>query len=363
MERAYLADENSYFELLDLVRRRKPAALATIIETEGSTPQIAGVSALFSPKGLISGTIGGGRVEAETQKKAIGALKKGVSGLFSFNLEHELSLAAEGVCGGRLRVLIDADPEEHISEFHRLRKALAMRRSGVLATLIEINGTGKPPGIVRLWVPKNFKKESLKNISLSDFGDEIWKSFMKKRPLLIKRKSRWLYLEPHFPPPQLVIAGAGHIGRAVAHMGKLLYFEVIVIDDRPEFANRDRFPEADRIMVGDIGQSLRKFPAASDTYFVIVTQGHSQDQKALRACVKSRAAYIGMIGSSRKIDLMKEKFLKSGWATAREWDRVRAPIGLAIHSKTVEEIAVSIAAELVLVRRNKQENESRRERA
>jgi xanthine dehydrogenase accessory factor len=158
------------------------------------------------------------------------------------------------------------------------------------------------------------------------------------------------FLEPLSPLPRLVIAGAGHIGRAVAHLGHLLDFEVTVIDDRAEFANRERLPEVDTIVLDDIGRAVAEFPSAPDTYFVIVTRGHRDDAGALRACIKLPAAYVGMIGSRRKISLMREEFIAREWATAREFDRVHAPIGLPIGSKTVEEIGVSIAAELVQVR-------------
>jgi xanthine dehydrogenase accessory factor len=152
------------------------------------------------------------------------------------------------------------------------------------------------------------------------------------------------------PPSRLVIAGAGHVGRAVASLGGFLGFDVVVIDDRPEFANTARFPEAGQLIVGDIAGSLDALPVSSETYIVIVTRGHRQDEAALRACIRRRAAYIGLIGSRHKVVLMKERFLKKDRATPAEWGRVHTPIGLPIGSKTVEEIAVSIAAELVLVR-------------
>jgi xanthine dehydrogenase accessory factor len=95
-------------------------------------------------------------------------------------------------------------------------------------------------------------------------------------------------------------------------------------------------------------------PEGPDNYFVIVTRGHRHDAEALRACIKRRAAYIGMIGSRHKVGLLKQEFLKKGWATAEEWDRVHTPVGLPIHSRTVAEIAVSIAAELVKVRAERQ---------
>jgi xanthine dehydrogenase accessory factor len=194
---------------------------------------------------------------------------------------------------------------------------------------------------------------------LSLFKKEIKTTFSEGKPFFLKIKKeifpekateRFLFLEPIFPLSQLVIAGAGHIGQVVTHLGSLLKFEVTVIDDRPEFANKEKLPDADHIIVGEIGKAIQSFTISSDTYLVIVTRGHKHDGAALRQCISSEAAYIGMIGSIRKIKLMRKKFLEEGWATAHQFDRVCAPIGIDIQSKTVEEIAVNIAAQLALVR-------------
>ena len=148
----------------------------------------------------------------------------------------------------------------------------------------------------------------------------------------------------------MIIAGAGHIGRALAHLAHLLDFEVTVIDDRAEYANSHNIPDADHLVVGNIGKALRRMPGTPDTYIVIVSRGHKDDGEALRACLDADVAYIGMIGSKRKISLMRDEFISQGWASATELDRVHAPIGLEIGSKTVPEIAVSIGAQLVQIR-------------
>ncbi|HSQ79097.1 MAG TPA: XdhC family protein, partial [Candidatus Bathyarchaeia archaeon] len=168
--------------------------------------------------------------------------------------------------------------------------------------------------------------------------------------LVTEAKERMWFIEPVRPLPRLVIAGAGHVGRAVARLGSLLDFSVTVIDDREEFANIANVPDADEIVAADIGEAIKAVEDSPDNYFVIVTRGHQKDAEALRAAIGRPAAYIGMIGSRRKIELMECEFLENGWATKDEWAAVHAPIGLDIGSRTVEEIAVSIAAELVKVR-------------
>ncbi len=158
------------------------------------------------------------------------------------------------------------------------------------------------------------------------------------------------FFEPIFPLPELIIAGAGHIGRALAHLANLLDFEVTVIDDRSEYANSHNIPDADHLVVDDIGKALQGLSPSQDTYIVIVTRGHKDDADALRACLDADVAYIGMIGSKRKISLMRDEFISQGWATESQLDSVYAPIGMEIGSKTVQEIAVSISAQLVQVR-------------
>ena len=157
-------------------------------------------------------------------------------------------------------------------------------------------------------------------------------------------------LEPVFPQEKLVIAGAGHIGKALSHIGSLLDFEITVIDDRSEYANEINLPDADNIIVSNIGEALEKLAKKEDTYVVIVTRGHKDDAEALKPCIGRNLAYIGMIGSRKKVNAIRDSFIEKGWATSETWDKVYTPIGLEIGSQTVEEIAVSIAAQLVKVR-------------
>jgi xanthine dehydrogenase accessory factor len=130
----------------------------------------------------------------------------------------------------------------------------------------------------------------------------------------------------------------------------MLDFEVTIIDDRREYANSVNIPDADHVIVDDIGEAVKKLNMNNDSYIVIVTRGHKDDASALKSCIGSDLAYKGMIGSVNKIASMRVNFIENGWATAKQWDSVHAPVGLDIKSSTVEEIAISIAAQLVLVR-------------
>jgi xanthine dehydrogenase accessory factor len=316
---------------------------------------VPGVSALFSDKGLLTGTLGGGIMEARAEERALRSLQTGESALARFELYADITSEEEAICGGEATILFDTEPGEHEMTFQKMARSLQNRKPGVLSTHIHWAGD-KIHKVSRSWreKPEIFGEEA--EYRDFPFREEVKSAFSTGNPVHLKgRKTSAgeildVYLEPQFPLSRLVIAGAGHVGQAVAHIGHLLDFEITVIDDRPEFANRDIVPEADHIIVEDIGKAIASIPKTVDMYIVIVTRGHSHDADALKACVGSDVAYIGMIGSGRKIALMREKFVDLGWATADQFDRVYAPIGVDIQSKTVQEIAVSIAAELAKVR-------------
>ncbi|HIP97473.1 MAG TPA: hypothetical protein EYH32_09710 [Anaerolineae bacterium] len=150
--------------------------------------------------------------------------------------------------------------------------------------------------------------------------------------------------------PTLLIVGAGHVAVPVAELGALLGFRTVVLDDRAEFANAERFPRADELIVGDVPTELARFPVNAQTHVVIVTRGHAQDEAALQAVLDSPAAYIGMIGSRRKVRTVFDH-LRAVGVSGDALARVRAPIGLDIGAETPAEIAVSIVAEIVMLRR------------
>lgn len=359
--------KNIYAYLFNKLEEKESLAFATIIEARGSTPQVPGASAIFSPEGLLKGTLGGGLLEADAQKKALQALKKKDSILYEFSLLADTFSDQEPICGGDVKVLIDTFPEKHKEAFNSLIHSLNQHWPGVLATVIN-RLSEKDVSLSRFWIEGKAETTIKTFQHLSFFQEEIKKALSEGMPRLLDMKEKnlpekaqesLLFLEPVYPSVHLVIAGAGHVGQAVAHLGNFLNFEVTVIDDRPDFANKGRLPDADHIIVSDFSKALQEFLFSSDTYIVIVTRGHQHDATVLRQCIASEAGYIGMIGSARKIELMRKKFLEEGWATRGQFGRIYAPVGIEINSKTVEEIAVSIAAQLVLVRSQLQNRKER----
>lgn len=347
---------NIYLQLLVDFESQKRLALITILNVKGSTPQIPGASAVFTEHGLLRGTIGGGILEADAGRRALQAIKNKKPQLYDFELSENGSSPEGALCGGSVSILIDSDPKRHRQEFVRLKDSLTSREPGLFITEI---ATPLSPKITirRHWLESKDFPGNLHRIKFKSLETTAGRVLREGKPALLKSdrarstgEQKFYFLEPLSPLFRLVIAGAGHIGQALAHLGKLLDFEVTVIDDRPEFANPERFSEADSLIIEDIGRAVARFPCSPDSFIVIVTRGHSHDAEALRGCIHSPAAYIGMIGSKRKVALLRKQSLAKGWARAEDWERVHAPIGLNIGSKTVEEIAVSIAAQLVQVR-------------
>lgn len=162
-----------------------------------------------------------------------------------------------------------------------------------------------------------------------------------------------IFIDVINPHPTVLIVGAGHVGRSIAVLSSFLGFRTVVLDDRAEFAQAERLPQADEIIVGDIGEELARFNINPQTHIVIVTRGHEHDRDALRQVVSSPAAYIGMIGSRRKVKMVFDELQQAGVAE-EALAVVHAPIGLDIQAETPEEIALSIMAEIVMVRRGGQ---------
>jgi xanthine dehydrogenase accessory factor len=219
-------------------------------------------------------------------------------------------------------------------------------------------GTDNTLNINRIWFDETFSnnlpedvytqlKPYLLHLSAQPTSDGFRKIVYTGAP---SGQGSFICLETILPPPSLVIAGAGHVGKALARIGKFLGFEVSVWDDRSEYANVVHIPDADNHYNGNFDVFLSQVPVNHNDYLVIVTRGHKFDAEVLRKWIKTQPAYLGMMGSRTKVAQMRQQFLENGWATQDEWDRVHTPIGLKIGAKTVEEIAISIASQLIQVK-------------
>jgi xanthine dehydrogenase accessory factor len=343
-------DQGVYEKTLQFIDAGLSFATALVLAADGSTPQKAGARALIDAAGGITGTIGGGWVEAETQRRAVEVCQSGQPAVLDLRIQSASLSDSTPICGGSMRILLDPAAAGHRESYAQAAEALRTRRRGVLLTVLP--ATGHANVSVR-WVPEDAV------VARKDFPDaEAMRSCLtREMPRLLvddapsPGQAVEVFIEPVVPRPLLVIAGGGHVGQALAVQAMHVGFDVMVIDDRPEFTRADLFPAGATTRCGDVAREIAAVAETPGTYIVIVTRGHQHDAVALAACIRSPAAYIGMIGSRRKVALLCEDFLQRGAATQAELDRVFAPIGLDIGAVTVPEIATRIAAQLIAVRR------------
>jgi xanthine dehydrogenase accessory factor len=231
--------------------------------------------------------------------------------------------------------------------------------AAVLATVVEVAGSGSlQPGAKCLIREGKVRTENI--------GDErVVQAILEESEARLRAEKSQLVslnlpetgtkLEVFFEvmpaPPKLIVVGAGHIAVPLVKMAKVLDFHVTVIDDRLLYANRERFPDADEVIINDMAQTLKAMAINSSYYIVLITRGHMYDEPCLREIVHSPAKYIGMIGSRRRIKACFQRFRDEERIAAEVLERVYAPIGLDIGTETPAEIALSVLAEVIKVRR------------
>lgn len=325
-------------------------AVALVLKAEGSTPRKAGVRAIIEQTGKIHGTLGGGLVEAEAQRRAVEACRSKQPVVFDMDLYGANRDADVPICGGSMRILVDPTAAKDRASYAEMAETVRNRQRGVMLTIVR---TATQTEVRSQW----FVQEAIPSDAAFPGADKIRFCLAHETPQLFVKPdggaspTLQVFVEPVIPKPLLLIAGGGHIGQALALQASLVGFDITVIDDRAEFTDPALYPEGTATRCGDIPEQIAAGPIADDTHIVIVTRGHKLDAEALEACIHAPVAYIGMIGSRRKVALMRQNFTESGIATAEQFDRVFTPIGLDIGAVTVPEIAASITAELIAVRR------------
>ena len=337
-----------YSKSAELIENKMPFVLATLVRSIGSTPQKTGAHAIFEPTGKVFGTLGGGCLEAEARKRALDALDDGVPRLFHVKLD-DISGWDDGlICGGQATILVQPNPSNALPALQSLIKAADQGAFGALQTTIS---RGEQIQCQSKWLPESFSPDD----EGEHLSEAIQSVLRKETAALLGDPGRddeaLHFIEPYIPQPELLIAGAGHVGKAVAQLASMMGFRVTVVDDRAEFASLENIPWADQVICDDIPGTIKKHPINHRTYVVIVTRGHQHDGASLAACVRQPAAFIGMIGSRRKSLLIRKSLLEKKLASQEEVDRVICPIGLDIGSVTVNEIALSIVSQMVTHRR------------
>lgn len=302
-----------YQQMVDAAQKHKKFALGIISRIKGSTPQKKGAKALFFPDDTMVGTLGGGCLEAEVRRRAKQALATGKPETFEFTLDHNFGWDDGLICGGKVYGLILPQAAEAIGMWQKLAQS------------------DKPQ---RWIVNEDF------STALLDVG----------RSTLDVERSPFLYEETVFPPTALWIAGSGHVAQAVAPLALNLDFDVTVFDDRPDLANHNHFPKKTKLRVGNWGELLATPLPDQPVFGLIATRGHNHDADVLAEWIHKPFAFLGMIGSTRKYRLISEGFLQKNIATKEKLSKVACPVGLPIKAIGVNEIAVSVMAQLIEVR-------------
>jgi xanthine dehydrogenase accessory factor len=329
--------------ITDTLAKGRSVVAATIVTNEGSTPRTAGSKMLVFADDSIAGTVGGGLAEGMVMTAAAEVSGSGVAQLMDFDMTGQADKGADLICGGKMRVFLERlDPDAVTRQlFASLAELLARGGRGLIVTELD---TAKAPDRCLLLPNGNIVGPNPGAEVLAEAKSQ-GRSIMA--PIVIACQGQRYFLEPALSPDPLVICGGGHVSRPTGQLATTVGFRVTIIDDRPEFANPERFPFAAETAAIDpakgwlVGREIG--PAAS---IVIVTRGHAHDYNALAEALRTPAGYIGMIGSLPKRDAIYARLLADGF-TQDDLNRVKSPIGLEIAAETPEEIAVSIVAELI----------------
>ncbi len=349
---------NIYRKLVEFTERGENVALATVIRTRGSVPREVGARMIVHPQGQHVGTVGGGCGEAEVIRAALDVIATGEPRVVRADLAGEISMESQGVCGGTMDIFVETWPPPGCQELVKwLLQSVEERKSMALLTVVSAPGgeAGCLANKALIWLDgkpvSNLGLGQMEPTILEDARLALEEGECRLLEYEIAGQEVEVFVEVHRPPPTLLIVGAGHIALPLVQMGKLLDFEVVVLDDRASMANKERFPQADRVIAADFEATLRHFPIDEGTYVVLITRGHQHDVTCLLEIIDSPAAYIGMIGSRRRVAAVFQLLEEEQGLSRQKLGRVYAPIGLDIGAQTPAEIAVSIIAEVVKILR------------
>lgn len=314
---------------------RSGLCLCTVVEVKGSAPRHVGSRMLAGGDGWIAGSVGGGLVEARALEAGRHALATGRSLVLEVEMRGTDAEGPELVCGGVTRILVEPLPP---AASYRHAVDLASRGERALLVKRVPDGETAVLGEDGEWTPGPLEG--------ADAG-ALLRHLGSGQARFLEGPA--LFLDPVLPREKLLILGGGHVGRALAAVAAPLGFAVTVADDRAEFLEPARLPFGVETRLGSFSDVVAAFPFDLATYAVIVTRGHACDLECARAVLPRPHRYAGLMASRRKTRILTDRLLADGLDPARV-DSLRTPIGLAIGAETPEELAISIAGELVAVR-------------
>jgi xanthine dehydrogenase accessory factor len=327
-----------------------PVVLVSIMSLEGSTPRHRGTKMVVAADGKSYGTIGGSLIEAAAIRESRDVLAAAKSRILSYELTGKDATSPDMICGGTAEILLDYIPATEENTVFT-RHWLDIARGGKDFYLItHLKGSGRILQVLRHTIYHSegvivdhppVPEEEIAAIK-AEFHTITTTS-------ILTLKDTWVLVDRIRKLNTLYLFGAGHVAVPTAHLAALVGFRVVVIDDRSEYANPERFPDGIINVVDGFDHAFDGLEIDEDSYIVIVTRGHQYDRTVLEQSLTTRAGYIGMISSRRKREAIYQVLIADGVDIAK-LEQLHSPIGLDIGGETPEEIAVSIVAELIQVR-------------
>jgi xanthine dehydrogenase accessory factor len=320
----------------------KSIALATVIQTWGSSPRRAGAKMALTPDGKITGSVSGGCVEGAVYETGVDVLKSNRPQLLHFGVADETAWEVGLACGGSIDIFVKPLDAKF---FKNLRSAFVEERSAVVVTLVR--GPNELMGHEML-VEENGKITGTLNDELDQQALEAAKETLVQgasRRVMLNDDIE-VFMEVILPPPTLVAVGGVHITIALMALAKTLGYRTVVVDPRSAFGNEERFPNVDQLIKAWPDEAFQEIPITRSTAIAMLTHDPKLDDPALKIALSSPAFYVGALGSKTTQAKRRQRLLDEG-LTEVQLNRLHGPIGLEIGAGTPEEIAMSIMAEIV----------------
>lgn len=342
------------FDILDTLNewigQQRHIALATVVQTWGSSPRKAGAKMGISVDMAMTGSVSGGCVEAAVVEEALASLQDGRPRLLHFSVSDDKAWNVGLACGGSMSVFVE--PLDS-GWWARAADITRQNQPAVSITIVE----GELAGEKMLLSDETLLYCTPRLAALADEQKSVLLSYAKEalvgHECSQKTVSGWRVLfEPHLPRPRLIIIGGAHVAMALQSIAHTVGFQVVIVDPRKAFATPERFPDVEAIVHSYPDRALPALSLDAESYVVVLTHDPKIDDPALLAALASPASYVGVMSSRRTHTDRIQRLQKAG-LSAEQIARIRAPVGLDIGARTPEEIAVCIMAEIIAVRNGK----------
>jgi xanthine dehydrogenase accessory factor len=344
------------FDHLDQLRRQGgKVAIATLVNTQGTTPRKEGAKMLVAEGGAVLGSVTiGGCVDARVIEEAGDVLGRMRPQLLEMNLGDEEAWEIGLTCGGTIEVFmepvaLDRPDDATARLYERVREHAARGGRGALVTRLD----GAAPDSVgaKLLVLDDGTAEGTLGEAFLDqrFTAEAREAMGRGTSRTLLLEGVRAFVEVFAPPAQLLVVGAGHVAMPLTSLARTLGYRTIVLDGRPRFATRERFPDVDELRIGIPSELVHEYALTPETALILVAHDYKYDLPVLRHALSSKAGYIGMLGSARRGATILQ-FLREEGVAEDVLARVRVPIGLDLGARSAPEIALAILAEVQAVR-------------